>query len=339
MWRALAGVWFGVALIGGSLHGQSVSRLQACYDGRLAWDATEGVVTFVSSGTISFPEKVGDGTNLEQNQKQHYWLIPKEVKRVFIGEGVQVTGAFHAQADIRIEGEDRNTSVIYGTPLQRWADVNPGGLPLREWYYSQIENLGGVMHLGNLTLLNPFSYFVRGYGTVIHMKGCDLIDDRGGAQNHSDGFVGGDGSTVEDCYFECGDDVFKAYFDYTVKNCTIKMIRNSVPIQLGWGDKDSVATTRFENLTILGDGGRPNSDNAIISGRQGRYTSNIFIDGCDIENPNAVLVSLWDKGMTLNGEISRASIKVRAFTDRRDAGTNNLVICGSTDRRSDYSCF
>jgi hypothetical protein len=109
---------------------------------------------------IYFPEKVGDGSDLEQGQKQHFWIIPAAVKQVALGADVRVTGAFHALADIRFEREDREASVLYGTDLQRWADANNlAGLDLREWHYSRVENLGGAMVLKNLSFHNPFSSF------------------------------------------------------------------------------------------------------------------------------------------------------------------------------------
>lgn len=320
-------------------HGQSVKKLQESYSGKTEWDKSTGTLRFTASGTLFFKNKTGTGKDLENDHKNHFWSVPKSVKKIFIAPNTKVTAAFHTYDDIEIVGENRKTSILFGTDLREWTDKNnPGGQDLKEWYYAQLQNFKGTMTVKNLTLLNPFSYFIRGYGAVVHVSDTDFIDNRGGHHNHSDGFSGGDGSTVTNCYFEAGDDVFKAYFDNTYTDCTIKMIDNSVPIQLGWGNYSDGAKVVFKNLKIIGDSGRTNADNAIISGRKGTYTVTVDIDGLEIENPNAVLVSLYDNTMTLNGRITNAKIEVKQYSDRRIGGTNNLTICGSKEQKNNYNC-
>ncbi|RXP62683.1 hypothetical protein EC396_02905 [Lutibacter sp. HS1-25] len=318
---------------------QTVAELKSSYSGKLKWNNKTKTVRFESTGTIFFKNKTGIGQDLANDQKNHFWVVPKDVKKIIIGKNVTVTGAFHTSSDIFIAGEDRKTSVVFGTDLQTWTDKNnPGKQDLKEWYYSQFDNSSGVLTIQNLTILNPFSYFVRGFGPVVHVKSVDFIDNRGGHHNHSDGFCGGNGSTVDDCYFESGDDVFKAYFNYTVTNCTINMVDNSVPIQLGWGNYSNGAVCTFKNLKVIGNSGRWSSDNAVISGRTGKYDVTINIDGLEIENPNAVMVSLWEDTMTLNGNITNAKINVKKYTDRRNSGTNNLTICNSLEHTNHYDC-
>lgn len=319
---------------------QSVSKLEKSYTGKTNWDNASKTLSFESTGVIYFRNKTGKGKDLENDQKNHFWKVPKGVKKIIICKDVTVTGAFHTFSDIEIIGEDRKTSIIFGTNVEAWADKNnPGNQDLKEWYYSQLQNFKGVMTIMNLTILNPFSYFVRGFGPVVHVKSCDFIDNRDGHGNHSDGFCGGDGSTVDDCYFECGDDVFKAYFSYDVSNCTINMRDNAVPIQLGWGNYSNGAVCNFKNLKIFGNSGRRSSDNAVISGRKGKFNITINIDGLEVENSNAVLVSLWDETMTLNGIITNAKINVKSYSGRRQAGTDNLLICGTKEHKNKYDCI
>ena len=321
------------------MFSQSIAELKQSYSGKIKWSKKNQTLQFVTTGSIFFTNKTGVGKDLENDHKNHFWVVPKNVKKIIIGKNVTVTGAFHTSSDIMIEGEDRKTSVVFGTDLQTWTDKNnPGKQDLKEWYYSQFDNSGGVLSINNLTILNPFSYFVRGFGPVVHVKSVDFIDNRGGHHNHSDGFCGGNGSTVDDCYFESGDDVFKAYFNYTVTNCTINMVDNSVPIQLGWGNYSNGAVCTFKNLKVTGNSGRWSSDNAVISGRTGKYTVTINIDGLEVENPNAVMVSLWEEDMTLNGTITNAKINVKKYTDRRNSGTNNLTICNSLEHTNHYDC-
>ena len=179
---------------------------------------------------------------------------------------------------------------------------------------------------------------MRGWDKMVHAVSCDFLDRRGGYHNNSDGFEGGNGSTVHDCYFESGDDIIKVYHNVTVTDRTIKMITNSVPIQLGWGNYSDGAVGTFRNLRVFGDGGRGSEGNAIISGRQGRYRVTVNIDGCHIENPNATLVSLREDSMTLRGAITNAHIELKSYAGKFQMGTNLLTVCGTTERKAAYDC-
>ena len=229
-------------------------------------------------------------------------------------------GAFHTYNTCTIEGVDRSTSVIFGTNEQAWAD-NRG---LDEWYYCQIQNWGGTTTVKNLTMLNPFSYFIRGWGPVCHAKSCDFIDDRGGWGNHSDGFAGGNGSTVDDCYFEVGDDVIKCYFDITVTNTTIKMVQNSVPFQFGWGTYQD-SHSEMSNITIIGDWGR-GSACPVFQWKSGSDDKTFTLNGCNIQNPNATLFSFESSG-SLNLDVTDAYIDVKSYGTSSYSGTR--TICGS----------
>jgi hypothetical protein len=307
------------------LPAQSVDRLIATYSGKLAWDQSNATLRFTTSGNIHFREA---GT------RSFIWQIPPEVKQVRIAKGVTVNGAFHSKASVTIAGEDRKTSIVFGTEEQSW----PQKHDLKAFTICTFQNFGGVMTISNLTSLNPRAFHVRGWKEVVHAASCDFIDNRDGHGNHSDGFEGGDGSTVHDCYFESGDDIIKVYFKITVTDTTIKMIKNSVPIQLGWGNYSDGAVGTFKNLTVLGNGGRGAEGNAIISGRQGRYDVAINIDGCWIENPNGTLVSLRENSMTLRGTVSNAHIRLKGYAGEYQKGKNLLTVCGGTEKSATYDC-
>ncbi len=319
----IIGILAGIAGITASA--QSIEQLQSAYSGQFAWDKSSATVRFNGSGGINF-------TNA--GLKSFIWQVPPEVKRVLITKSVTVNGAFHSKGDLLITGEDRKTSVIYGTDEQRWSQNRS----IKAFTICTFQNFGGVLTISNLTSLNPRGFHVRGWDNVVHAGSCDFLDRRGGHHNNSDGFEGGDGSTVHDCYFESGDDIIKVYHDVTVTDTTIKMITNSVPIQLGWGNYSDGAVGTFRNLRVLGEGGRVNEGNAIISGRHGRYQVTINIDGCHIENPNGTLVSLREDSMMLRGTITNAHIKLKSYAGEYRKGTNLLTVCGSKDRRATYAC-
>jgi hypothetical protein len=304
---------------------QSVDQLAASYSGKVVWEKSSSTLRFVSSGDVKFAK---------EGMRSFIWKIPAEVKTVYIAKDVTVNGAFHSQADVTIAGEDRKTSVVYGTDEQTWSQSRQ----IKAFTICTFQNFGGVMMISNLTSLNPRGFHVRGWDNVVHAAVCDFLDRRGGQHNNSDGFEGGNGSTVDKCYFESGDDIIKVYHNITVTDTTIKMILNSVPIQLGWGNYSDKAVGTFKNLTILGDGGRANEGNAIISGRQGRYDVTINIDGCSIENPKGTLVSLREDSMTLRGAITNAHIKLKSYAGEYQKGANLLTVCGTTEKRAVYDC-
>ena len=308
-----------------TVQAQSVDQLKATYSGAFTWDQTRATLRFTASGNINFSET---------GARSFIWQIPPDVKQVHIAKGVTVNGAFHSRASVTIAGEDRKTSIVYGTDEQSW----PQKHGLRAYQICTFQNFGGVMTLSNLTSLNPRAFHVRGWSEVVHAVSCDFIDRRGGHGNHSDGFESGDGSTVHDCYFESGDDIIKVYFDITVTDTTIKMVQNSVPIQLGWGNYSDKAVGNFKNLTVLGDGGRGNEGNAIISGRKGRYDVMINIDGCHIENPNGTLVSLREDSMVLRGAITNAHIRLKSYAGEYQKGKNLLTVCGSDAKPATFDC-
>ncbi|BCX49456.1 hypothetical protein HAHE_33640 [Haloferula helveola] len=299
---------------------QSVPELIKHYSGRAEWDASKHTLTFASTGTIRFEKP---------SHKEAYWDVPKEVSRIVIGRDVRVTGAFHTRFDCTIAGEDRKTSVVFGTPEQRWAD-NRGVKPFE---YCQFQNRGGVLTVSNLTAINPFAYFIRGWGKVCHAKGCTFIDNRGGWANHSDGFAGGHGSTIDGCHFATGDDAIKLYFDITVTNTTIEMIQNCVPFQFGWGTYQN-SKSEISNVVITGTRGRSKTP-PIFQWKEGSDRKTVRIDGLKIDNPNARLFDLNGKGR-LDLEITGADIAVKDYGTAQFDGRR--VICGTQERLNRYRC-
>ena len=52
-----------------SVFGQSVSKLENCYSGKIFWNESEKSIIFKTSGTINFSEKIGNGNDLRNDQK------------------------------------------------------------------------------------------------------------------------------------------------------------------------------------------------------------------------------------------------------------------------------
>ena len=100
-------------LIAGAItsRAQPVDQLAAAYSGKLFWDQTSATLCFSGSGNINFAW---------EGARSFIWKIPADVKRIRIAKGVTVNGAFHSKASVTIAGEDRKTSVVYGTQEQSW---------------------------------------------------------------------------------------------------------------------------------------------------------------------------------------------------------------------------
>lgn len=300
---------------------KEVIEIDNHYSGRTSWDASTRTLSFLTSGVINFEEE-GD--------KSFIWKVPKAVGKIVISENCTVNGAFHTYADIEIIGKSRKTSIVYGTETRSW----PQKHNIKAYVLSSFESHKGKMIIKNLTSLNPRSFHVRGLSSQVHLENSDFIDNRGGVHNHSDGIAAGDGSTVNNCYFETADDVIKVYNNITVTNTTIKMIKNTVPIQLGWGNYPNKAVGTFKNITIIGNSGRgsPNKSNPVIAGRSGKYTVTVNIDGITIDNPNASMVNLWDDKnddvyeKTLKGTIKNLNIKNLKTYSTQLKGNDELEI-------------
>lgn len=212
------------------------------YTGVQDWDAATGTLTFETSGTLF------DGETI--------WDVPSDIKKIIIGDAnqpdaeVRVTGSYLVNHSMDFKGVNREKSILYGTDELRWSKDNG----VAAFDHSAIHALGNLtVHISNLTSLNPRGFHISGRtdNAVLHLDGVNMIDERGGNQNNSDGFVGGNGSTVRNTYIRTGDDALKLYKDTLVEDVVIDQLRNGAPIQLGWGGFDDTGSV-VRNLTVNG---------------------------------------------------------------------------------------
>jgi hypothetical protein len=311
---------------------QTVNDLIANYTGTAVWNAGSSTMTFVTSGEIAFLSGFGRTTNNASR-----WDVPAGVHRITIAANVTVTGQFkyNSSGNYVVAGQHRYTSRLYGTPEQRFTQ-NRG---LSAVDFSTILTANNTVTVSNLTSFDPKGYHIRGgSGGPVHVSNCDFLDTRGGRQNNSDGYVGGGGSVVRDCFFETGDDIFKVYWGTTAYTDNIvRMVPNTVPIQFGWGDYGSGAVGNFTNLIVLGTEGR-GTDRRIIDANTGSYTKTLNLTGCDIQNPNSTLIRLGDSGQTANVTINNAYIQVKQHSTVNTGSTLNANICGGAPPAASYDC-
>ena len=287
------------------------------------WDASTGIITFTKSGSI----------------KDFFYRVPTTVNKIIIKSDVTVTGAFKFFGTCTIEGENWDTSVIYGTSERRYSQNNN----LNPWQQNAIAmEAPGTLTVKNLKTLNPRGYNISGYAkdSVIQCEKVKMIDDRGGDQNNSDGFVGQDGSYLKDCYIDVGDDAVKLYRSIDLENVTIKMQHNGAPLQLGWNDDDDrTVISNIKNLTVIGTASDESYNRGVISWvnkgkNKGPRTVNIT--DCKILVPGASLFELNPPQGAANITIKNGNIATGIYGVNKTANSK-ISINGSSDKSNYYS--
>ena len=312
----------------------SYDEMKAGYTGNVEYEEDTKTVTFTSSGTMTFANRV--------EQTDHIWHIPDTLLHILINENVTVTGQFTWGHVMTFEGKNQWTSVVYGTAVK--GALHSEGLDQKYSCvaYSTFYGYGsGDNYIKNLTCLNPLGFMFTGKANCrLHLDGVRGIDDRGGFSNHSDGISAASGSTVKNCYLETGDDAIKVYANILVENTDIVMIQNCVPIQYGWGTYGSGAIGTFINVRIKGTSGRNTEKSVInmasVSAGDG-YTKTIMMDSCSIENPNATLFLMKDNTVKSDVTITNSRILVKDYGSKY--GTGTISICGSTAIRNEFNCL
>lgn len=321
------------------------------------WDAATGTLTFVKSGTIENQEEKQNYLQYETNPElpldawYKVFHVPADVKKIVIKANVTVTGRFDITSDCTIEGENWETSKIFGTTQQRYSH-NRGDEYGKEWdtpwKYSMIDVTdAATVTVRNLTIQNPFGYCISGYAAnaIVHCDTIAMLDTRGGNQNNSDGLLAQSGSSIKNSYISLGDDAIKAYHSIDVENVAVKMLQNGAPIQLGWGKEDIAddvddedITVNIRNLDITSEKNATyNYNRGIISfkGSDNEKTVNMNVDGCNVIVPNARLFEMNPAGATVNIAMKNTYIhKLKEYGTNVTQGT--ISINGDTEKRTYY---
>lgn len=337
---------------------QSVADLRSGYgNSKTTWNATTGVLTFTESGSIQLP-----GTSLllgeQRIQGQNsIWDIPDNVNEIVIKAGVTVNGQFNYQRSggqsfkmITIRGENRNTSVVFGT------NTSDFGTGVGGDYITFLSTGNAGLTINTLTSLNPKGWHSRNEplgGGQMYIDNCRFIDTRGGFNQNSDG--NHNANEISNSLFETGDDVFAQFTDMTqtITNCTVVLEQNAMPINFGYNGSNAVSgTMNFTNLVIEGDVGRNGPSLIQCHNRTANprpTTKTINIDGLVFKpsNNNSIGALINADGtLTIQGTWTNVDINVKEyfFSGRQDqkpfsnANTGNLIICGSNNKTNTYNC-
>ena len=288
------------------------------------WDDGAGSLT-ITQDVVFNP---ASAENLDDVMENFYWNVPPGVKKVIIAENTRVTGHFRlSAADQVIIGEDRATSVIFGTDTKAWARgpnrvedegtrCERDGLPANvagddrvhdceKWFYGAVspaENApaGIVLHVRNLTIENARTYAITAHHQAWHIDEVNIINTRPAPDWHSnsDGIGGGPGTVIRNTYIDTWDDSIKLYKNgFLVEDVTIVHNRNGSPFQLGWSDKPATRHT-LRNITVRQAKGTEGQtfNLAMFANSRGQVDATVILDGVRAHyDENALLNKCGDE--------------------------------------------
>ena len=329
--------------------------------GKASWESSTGTLRITSSANW------GDDNDLES----FYFRPPIEVKTIVIGANVTVTGGFRFMHGVHLRGEDRNSSVIYGTGTVAWArgpnkvDNSPDcnkttgddrAADCLKWKYGAISSEyvppGDTIRVSTLTILNSRTYNITAFTVPIKVDNVLLKEQRAEESiSNCDGFGGGPGSTITNSTIDVTDDAIKLYSNMSVKNVTIIAHRNGAAFQLGWNLEPTSSHT-IENVLVRGTDTQRQYNCGLFSWKSIVATTvrTITINGLKTQNfetakiwggnawVNYPLFELRSNTAQLNISAINTSIQAAAATFPNATGTLNLNICGSNTQIASYNC-
>ena len=155
----------------------------------------------------------------------------KSGQTVYIEGGAYVKGSFYGKnvSNVTVRGR----GILSGIDIARKPGV--AGIP---WNLIQLDGQGDGQLVEGLTLIDPPHFCVLSRGKLA-ARNLKLF----GWWHQTDGWGGGDGSSLEDSFLKVNDDSVKLYGrDQRVSRLVIYQQINGAPFQLGWGGVSQSAT-------------------------------------------------------------------------------------------------
>ncbi|MET9390230.1 hypothetical protein ABZY20_07415 [Streptomyces sp. NPDC006624] len=250
--------------------------------------AAAAAAGFIAAGSVALagtpqqqaadgPEVVGGVATFHSDATIGRLSVPSSWKKIVIGEGVTLRGNFLIPADrttaLTIQGEDAETSRLVGD-----------GGHVKDTDFAAVSTEARMdLTLRTFTSLNPRHFHIIAKRAKVLASGIRVIDDRDEYHNNSDGFGGGDGSVIENSYFDTWDDTFKLYNgELTVRNTTVLHNANGAPVQMAWGD--------YGEGTLVADGLK------VVSHSKNHYNQGLF-SWAGGTKPDSRAVQLTGRGL------------------------------------------
>ncbi len=174
-----------------------------------------------------------------------YWQVPAQVERIYLAGGAYVYGALDVpgRGSFTLSGRGvlsggkfvwrAKKGTLEHMGSECWSDC----LRLVELHDVPAALIDGV------TLVEAPYYSLTPRGsTELDMRNFKIL---GAWRWNTDGPDIPQGGTVEDCFVQANDDMFKVYHsDVTVQRCVAWQMHNGAVVQMGWNVKS------FENVSI-----------------------------------------------------------------------------------------
>ena len=193
----------------------------------------------------------------DDDAESFYWTPPASICKLVIAQNTKLTGGLRLDAanKIEVKGEDRDSSIIYGTEIMGWNKKKLEPPKPNMGPYSAISVLNATgscdVHVHHLTVLNSRAFAMTALKCPWLVEEVTIRNTRGkDYHSNSDGISSGAGTVVRNCIIDTWDDSLKLYADMTVQNVTIYHNANGAPLQLGWGDMKP-STHHLSDIQII----------------------------------------------------------------------------------------
>ena len=174
---------------------------------------------------------------------KHYLL--KSNTTYYISGGAYLKGSFLSE-------ENAKNITMCGRGIISGEEIEHG--PYKKYKFDRmaLRLLGHGntnFNIEGITFINPGQYCIQAYGGELHTANVKCF----GWWHETDGWVGGDNSTLKDSFFKVYDDIIKIYFDnLKIKDITIYKQQNGAVFQFGWSNETSNNATA-KNIYVVCD--------------------------------------------------------------------------------------
>lgn len=222
---------------------------------------------FAKAPAAGRPDPSSDSVwSLAPGSKADISTIPAGKKVVFFQPGIHRVGKLktvRSNTTYWFEGGSFVLGNFFGDNLQnvRFAGhgiLSGAEIPHSTWNGCRCFDGVSIQLRGNgrrnyvvegLTIVDPAMYAIQAYGGHLVTRDVQVF----GQSYETDGWVGGNGSRLENSFFKVNDDVVKLYFDsLLVQDLVIWKQFNGAPFQLGWGS-ESGSDNLVRRIDILTD--------------------------------------------------------------------------------------
>ncbi len=162
-------------------------------------------------------------------------------KTYYLEGGAYVRGSFHGMQ--LSDTEVRGRGILSGENIPH--------MPYHSHEFQGVgihfDGNGSNQLVEGITIINSSMYCIQSYCGRLATRNVKCF----GWWYETDGWIGGDGSVLEDSFFKVNDDVVKLYNkNMTVRDLVIYHQFNGAPFQLGWSS-ESARDCTVENIDVI----------------------------------------------------------------------------------------